>query len=233
MIKQNCEFDFTRNDKFYELTIPAYSHIGDSVYYEVHLKDLVQNQIFIHSFRFKELKEYHEQLLELKVNSPICSWSCLNSPRLTSGKKPIKVPRWSRRGKKYYNNTLALWWMIRSLEGTRTSKSSSASANWGTKGYDRFPKGNAHQQQQWAEWDRIKKVTKWWRLQGWKHSNPEKCLFLIIKYCNCRKFDTNCDEAQRSWLSASISLIFDRWCGSGFSIFFSRATNGWRSLNTG
>lgn len=47
------EFDFSRNDKVYELTIPNYSFTGDSVYYEVHLQDLVQNQIYIHYFRFK------------------------------------------------------------------------------------------------------------------------------------------------------------------------------------
>lgn len=59
MIDQGCEYDFSRNDKFYELTIPSYSHVGDSVYYQVHLRDLVLNQTYVHNFRFKELKEFH------------------------------------------------------------------------------------------------------------------------------------------------------------------------------
>lgn len=29
----NKQFDFGRNDRFYDLTIPNYTHIDDSVYY--------------------------------------------------------------------------------------------------------------------------------------------------------------------------------------------------------
>lgn len=87
MIEPSKEFDFTRNDKFYELTIPYYSHSGNLVLYEVHLRDLVQNKLYVHSFRYKELKEFHENLLELKVNW--LSYS-LNSPNFhapISGKR--------------------------------------------------------------------------------------------------------------------------------------------------
>jgi hypothetical protein len=50
---QKLEYDFTRNDKFYALSIPRYSNYDDVVLYEVHLKDLVNNNIYIHFFRFK------------------------------------------------------------------------------------------------------------------------------------------------------------------------------------
>jgi hypothetical protein len=39
--------------------------------YEVHLKDLVNNKEFINFFRFKDLKEVHEDLMNLKVYSMI------------------------------------------------------------------------------------------------------------------------------------------------------------------
>lgn len=48
----NKEFDFGRNDRFYDLTIPTYYHIGDSVFYEVNLKDLVTGLKYTCSFRF-------------------------------------------------------------------------------------------------------------------------------------------------------------------------------------
>ena len=47
------EFDLTRNDKFYKLSIPNYTHYKDSVFYEIHLKDLVKNQTYVHEFRYK------------------------------------------------------------------------------------------------------------------------------------------------------------------------------------
>lgn len=53
------EFDFTRNDKFYTLSIPKYLIEDDTVLYEFHLKDLVSNKEFVHLFRFKELKEIY------------------------------------------------------------------------------------------------------------------------------------------------------------------------------
>lgn len=53
------DFDFARNDKFYSLTIPKYVLDDDTVLYEFHLKDLVTNREYIHTFRFKELKEIY------------------------------------------------------------------------------------------------------------------------------------------------------------------------------
>jgi hypothetical protein len=50
------EFDFTRNDKFFILTIPRYSNYNDVVVYEFHLKDLVTNREYVQFFRFKDLK---------------------------------------------------------------------------------------------------------------------------------------------------------------------------------
>lgn len=40
----NNEFDFTRNDKFFSLSVPRYSNYDDVVLYEFHLKDLVTNR---------------------------------------------------------------------------------------------------------------------------------------------------------------------------------------------
>jgi hypothetical protein len=51
------EFDFTRNDKLYALSIPKYILEDDTVLYEFHLKDLIANREHVHTFRFKELKE--------------------------------------------------------------------------------------------------------------------------------------------------------------------------------
>ena len=57
MNQNNNEFDFTRNDKFYALTIPKYIIEDDTVLYEFHLKDLIANREYVHLYRFKELKE--------------------------------------------------------------------------------------------------------------------------------------------------------------------------------
>lgn len=59
MNQDKNEFDFTRNDKFYTLTIPKYNTDEDTVMYEFRLKDLVTNKEYTHHFRFKELKEIH------------------------------------------------------------------------------------------------------------------------------------------------------------------------------
>lgn len=48
----NKEFDFGRNDRFYDLTIPNYAHVFDSVYYYITLKDLVQGIKYVSEFRF-------------------------------------------------------------------------------------------------------------------------------------------------------------------------------------
>lgn len=64
---ENLDYEVVRDDKFYELTIPKYEQTGDSVFYEVHLKDLVANRDYIRSFRFKEFKEFYENLKKLEV----------------------------------------------------------------------------------------------------------------------------------------------------------------------
>lgn len=93
MAEEKAEFDFSRNDKFYSLTIPRYSSYDDVVMYEVHLKDLVNNKEYINFFRFKDLKEIHEELSNLKVKyfSIISSWNCLNSLKLTFGARQTKI----------------------------------------------------------------------------------------------------------------------------------------------
>jgi hypothetical protein len=67
MKKNNNDFDFTRNDKFYTLTIPKYTLEDGTVQYEFHLRDLVANKDYHHLFRFKELKEVYDTLNVLKV----------------------------------------------------------------------------------------------------------------------------------------------------------------------
>ncbi len=53
MNTNTIEFDFTRNDKFFTLTIPKFLIEDDTVQYEFHLKDLVANKEYVHMFRFK------------------------------------------------------------------------------------------------------------------------------------------------------------------------------------
>lgn len=53
MNQNSYEFDFTRNDKFYALTIPRYIIEDDTVLYEFNLKDLITNRVYVHAFRFK------------------------------------------------------------------------------------------------------------------------------------------------------------------------------------
>jgi len=52
-------FDTNKSDRFYELTIPTYHHVGDSVYYNVFIKDLVKIQEYRCSFRFNDFKALH------------------------------------------------------------------------------------------------------------------------------------------------------------------------------
>lgn len=61
------EFDFIKNDRFFDLTIPSYYHQGQSVFYQISLKDLVQGKKYLSAYRFNELKLIHENLLKLKV----------------------------------------------------------------------------------------------------------------------------------------------------------------------
>lgn len=68
MNQNSYEFDFTRNDKFYALNIPNYILEDDTVLYEFHLKDLINNRVYVRTFRFKELKEISESLTVLKVS---------------------------------------------------------------------------------------------------------------------------------------------------------------------
>lgn len=58
-MQNDNEFDFSRNDKFYSLSIPRHSTYDNTVLYEFHLKDLVNNKEYVNFFRFKELKEIH------------------------------------------------------------------------------------------------------------------------------------------------------------------------------
>lgn len=91
MNQNNNEFDFSRNDKFFTLTIPKHSLDDDTVLYEFHLKDLVSNREYIQNFRFKELKEIHENLSVLKVFIILLSSNFHNFLRHIFGKKPIKT----------------------------------------------------------------------------------------------------------------------------------------------
>lgn len=63
--------------------------------YEIHLKNLVKNETYISDFRFKELKEYHENLQKLNVVALIIvfSWNFHPFLKLISGKKPTKTQK--------------------------------------------------------------------------------------------------------------------------------------------
>ena len=83
MKKNNNDFDFTRNDKFYTLTIPNYILEDDTVQYEFHLRDLVANKDYSYLFRFKELKEVYDTLNVLKVYIYITSARVARFPQNT------------------------------------------------------------------------------------------------------------------------------------------------------
>jgi hypothetical protein len=65
------------------------------VLYEIHLKNLVKNETYISDFRFKELKEYHENLQKLNVVTLIIvfSWNFHPFLKLISGKKLTKIQK--------------------------------------------------------------------------------------------------------------------------------------------
>jgi hypothetical protein len=47
------DFDFSRTDKLYHLTIPTYKIQADVVFYHFQLKDLIRNETFYRVFRYK------------------------------------------------------------------------------------------------------------------------------------------------------------------------------------
>ena len=53
------DYDFSRSDKFYLLRIPTYVVEDGVVLYEMHLKDLTNNEAYVCKYRFKELKTVH------------------------------------------------------------------------------------------------------------------------------------------------------------------------------
>lgn len=53
MEANSIEFDLSRNDKLYGLSIPRYSVKNSTVLYEFHLKDLVASKEYVYFFRFK------------------------------------------------------------------------------------------------------------------------------------------------------------------------------------
>lgn len=85
------QFDFIKNDRFYDLTIPNYSHVGDSVFYEVNLKDLIQGCRYVCSFRFNDLKLINENLQKLKVQILLSRQNFRNFQKPIYGKKLIKI----------------------------------------------------------------------------------------------------------------------------------------------
>lgn len=59
--------DVAKSDNLYQLAIPTYHHQGDSVYYDIVIKDLVRVQEYRCSFRFTDLKAIHEKISKLEV----------------------------------------------------------------------------------------------------------------------------------------------------------------------
>lgn len=56
------DFDFSRSDHLWSLTVPLYSHEGTVVFYHFHLKNLVTGETYTSLFRYNELKDMHERL---------------------------------------------------------------------------------------------------------------------------------------------------------------------------
>lgn len=61
------DYDFTRSDKFYQLKIPTYQIEEGVVFYEISLRDLVNNEVYLNRLRFKEMKNIHEALQSRQV----------------------------------------------------------------------------------------------------------------------------------------------------------------------
>jgi hypothetical protein len=61
------DYDLSRTDKYYSVKIPSYSMETGVVLYEIVLKDLITNDIFVSSYRYKELKTMNDDLVKLKV----------------------------------------------------------------------------------------------------------------------------------------------------------------------
>ena len=53
------DFDLSRSDKRYLVKIPSYKMQDTTPYYEIHLKDLVQNTTFVSQYRYNTFKEWH------------------------------------------------------------------------------------------------------------------------------------------------------------------------------
>jgi len=53
------DYDLTRSDKFFKFTIPTYQILSGVVFYDVSLRDLVNNEVYVSQFRFKEMKTIH------------------------------------------------------------------------------------------------------------------------------------------------------------------------------
>lgn len=62
------DYDLSRTDKRFCIKIPRYSMEDGVVLYEIVLKDLVNNEVFLCSYRFKELKAINDELIDLKVS---------------------------------------------------------------------------------------------------------------------------------------------------------------------
>lgn len=88
---KEMEFDLTRNDRFFSLKIPYYIIEDDLVLYEIHLKDLVNNRTYVHTFRFNNLKTINQKLLDKNVLHTPYSVKLLNSPKHTFGAKPTNI----------------------------------------------------------------------------------------------------------------------------------------------
>lgn len=90
---QPPKYELIRDDKLYEFTIPGYRAMNDSIYYQVHLKDLSQNQEYVALLRFKDFNEFHEQYTKLKVSIFVIlrSWRYWNFRKNISGCVRTKI----------------------------------------------------------------------------------------------------------------------------------------------
>lgn len=81
------DYDFSRSDKLFILKVPTFKIEDGVAYYEFNLRDLINNETYVSQFRYNELKNIHELLTKLNVQSNRFSSNCHPSQLHISGSK--------------------------------------------------------------------------------------------------------------------------------------------------
>lgn len=61
------DYDFSRSDRLFVLTVPSFKMEDGVAYYEFNLKDLIHNETYTSHFRYNQLKNIHDILTKLNV----------------------------------------------------------------------------------------------------------------------------------------------------------------------